>query len=76
MHSTEKQKLLARGSNTQRRQADKSRYVYKIKRDWTGKITKRKFRLVALEYQQMQGVDYDETFIPVAKPTTFDSCLM
>ena len=26
---------------------------------------------MALEYQQKQEVDHDETFAPVAKPTTF-----
>ena len=48
-----------------------SRYVYKIKRDWTEKVTKRKSRLVASRYHQKQGVDYDETFAQVAKLTTF-----
>ena len=46
-----------------------SRCVYNIKGDWTEKITKRKSRLVALGYQQKQGVDYEEIFAPMAKPT-------
>ena len=48
----------------------KSRYVYKIKRDCTGKIVKRKSKLVALGYQKKEGVDYEETFAPVEKQTT------
>ena len=49
----------------------KSKFVYKLKKDWTGKIVKRKSRLVVLGCLQREGVDYDETFAPVAKVTTF-----
>jgi len=49
----------------------KSKYVYKIKKDWTGKITKRKSRLVVQGFLQQEGVDYNETYAPVAKATTF-----
>ena len=49
----------------------KSKIVYKLKRDWTGKIVKRKSRLVVLGCLQREGVNYDETFAPVAKVTAF-----
>ena len=49
----------------------KSKYVYRVKKDWTGKVSKRKSRLVVQGFSQREGVDYDETFAPVAKVTTF-----
>ena len=39
----------------------KSTYVYKLKRDWQGKVTKRKSRLVV----------QNETYAPVAKDNDF-----
>ena len=49
----------------------KSKYVYRVKKDWTGKISKRKSRLVVQGFAQREGVDYEETYAPVAKVTTF-----
>ena len=49
----------------------KSKYVYKLKKDWTGKVTKRKSRLVVQGFLQREGVDYGETYAPVAKAATF-----
>jgi len=49
----------------------KSKFVYRVKRNWTGKIEKQKSRLVVQGFSQREGVDYDETFAPVAKVTTF-----
>ena len=43
----------------------KSKYVYRVKKNWAGQVIKRKSRLV------VQEIDYDETFAPVAKVTTF-----
>ena len=45
----------------------KSKFVFKLKRDWTGKVVKRKSRLVVLGCLQREGVDYEETFAHVAK---------
>jgi len=49
----------------------KSKYVYRVKKDWTGNVVKRKSRLVVQGFSQREGVDYDETYAPVAKVTTF-----
>jgi hypothetical protein len=49
----------------------KSKYVYKLKRDWQGKVTKRKSRLVVQGFLQREGQDFNVTYAPVAKATTF-----
>ncbi|GJR13712.1 retrovirus-related pol polyprotein from transposon TNT 1-94 [Tanacetum coccineum] len=44
-----------------------SRWVFKNKRDEIGIVIKNKARLVAQGYNQQEGIDYDETFAPVAR---------
>ena len=44
-----------------------SKWVFRIKRGPDGEIVKYKARVVAQGFSQIEGIDYDETFAPVAK---------
>jgi len=43
------------------------KWMFKLKRDEAGAIVKHKARLVARGFVQQEGVDFDDTFAPVAQ---------
>ncbi|KAK1648712.1 hypothetical protein QYE76_066517 [Lolium multiflorum] len=49
------------------RKAVENKWIFKRKTDADGNVTVYKARLVAKGFRQIQGVDYDETFSPIAK---------
>ena len=46
------------------------KWIYKLKFNMDGSISKHKAHLVAQGYVQQQGIDYDETFSPVSRMET------
>jgi hypothetical protein len=42
------------------------RWVFALKRDAKGQVVRHKARLVAKEFSQRHGIDYEETYAPVA----------
>jgi hypothetical protein len=51
------------------------RWVFTVKRDATGNITRYKARLVAQGYSQVPGVDFFDTYAPVAKMASIRTVL-
>jgi hypothetical protein len=43
------------------------KWVFKLKRDEADAIVKHKARLVARGFMQREGIDFDDTFAPVAR---------
>jgi hypothetical protein len=53
-----------------------SKWVFKLKRDANGQIARYKARLVARGFTQEKGVDYQETFAPIAMVVSIRTLLV
>ena len=52
-----------------------SKWIYKIKHDVDSSIEKYKEIFVAQDFSQKEGIDYEETFAPIARYTSIRSVL-
>jgi len=52
-----------------------SRWLYKVKQAADGSVEKHKARFVARGFSQVEGIDYDETFAPIARYSSIRSML-
>ena len=52
-----------------------SKWIYKIKHATYGSIEKYKARFVARGFSQKEGIDYEETFAPIARYTSIISVI-
>ena len=59
----------------ERKSVVSSKWIFKIKHAADGSIEKYKVRFVARRFSQKEGIDYEETFAPVARYTSVRAVL-
>ena len=50
-----------------------SRWIYKVKKPANGSVEKYKARFLAWVFSQIEGIDYDEIFAPIARYSSIRS---
>ncbi|CAM8910861.1 unnamed protein product [Rhodiola kirilowii] len=67
LHQFERNKVWRLVPRPKDRKVIGTRWIFRNKRDEKGAVVRNKARLVVKGYNQQEGIDYDETFAPVAR---------
>ncbi|CAM8980405.1 unnamed protein product [Rhodiola kirilowii] len=67
LHQFERNKVWRLAPRSKDKNAIGTKWVFKNKMDDKGVVVRNKGRLVVKGYNQQEGIDYDETFTPVAR---------
>ena len=67
LHNFERNKVWSLVERPKDHNIIRTKWIFKNKQDTHGQVIRNKARLVAQGYSQVEGLDYGETFAPVAR---------